>query len=100
MNLFAKIGAAALIGMTALTAMAPTVSAAGLSAPVQTVRYDRHRGNMCSPLLAVRKARASGIHRAEIARITPRRVVVAGRTRHGMERMVFANVGGCPVIRR
>ncbi|MBO9098969.1 hypothetical protein J5289_13725 [Rhizobium sp. B230/85] len=100
MNLFAKLGTASLIALSAVSVMAPSVSAAGLSSPAETVRYQHHGRDICSPLMAVRKARAAGIRRAEIAKITPRRVVVVGRSHHGMERMVFANQSDCPVLRR
>ncbi|WFR99593.1 hypothetical protein [Rhizobium tumorigenes] len=100
MNLFAKLGIAGVIALSAVSVMAPSVSATGLSSQVEMVRYEHHGRDICSPLMAVRKARASGIHRAEIAKITPRRVVVVGRSQHGMERMVFANQSDCPVLRR
>lgn len=59
----------------------------------------RHRPQGCSPRRAVEEARWSGLRRARVHNITPRRVVVAG-FRHGeFDRMVFANVRGCPVIR-
>ncbi|WP_445944957.1 hypothetical protein [Rhizobium sp. CB3060] len=41
-----------------------------------------------------------GLRRARIQNITPRRVVVEGFGRHGPDRVVFANVPGCPLIRR
>ncbi|MGA1802539.1 hypothetical protein [Rhizobium sp. HT1-10] len=101
MKLLFKLGAAGLIALGALSAVAPSVSAAGLSSTVETVRYDRHHdARSCSPLVAVRKARAYGLRHAEISRINPRRVVVTGRTRHGMDRIVFANQRGCPMLRR
>lgn len=59
----------------------------------------RHRPQGCSPRRAVEEARWSGLRRARVHNVTPRRVVVAG-FRHGeFDRMVFANVRGCPVIR-
>jgi hypothetical protein len=33
---------------------------------------------------------------ARIANITPRRVIVEGRNHRGPDRIVFANVPGCP----
>jgi hypothetical protein len=48
----------------------------------------------------VRKARDFGLHRAHITRMSPRVVVVAGRDRRGWDRITFANVRGCPLIRR
>ena len=60
----------------------------------------RHHREGCSPRRAVEEARWSGLHRARVHNVTPRRVVVAG-VRHGYrDRIVFANVRGCPVIRR
>lgn len=60
-------------------------------------RPDR-RGE-CRPHHAMEKARWNGMRRAFVADVTPRRVVIAG-IRHGdRDRMVFANVRGCPVIR-
>ncbi|QLF70901.1 hypothetical protein FE840_015865 [Peteryoungia desertarenae] len=66
-------------------------------------RWDRHddrraRGE-CRPHDAIEKARWTGLRRARIHDVTPRRVVISG-FRHGdFDRMVFANVRGCPVIR-
>lgn len=58
----------------------------------------RHRPEGCSPRRAVEEARWSGLRRARVHDVTPRRIVVAGY-RHGeFDRMVFANVRGCPVI--
>ena len=57
-----------------------------------------HRGE-CRPHHAVEKARWNGLRRAFVADVTPRRVVVAGVRHGGRDRMVFANVRGCPVIR-
>ncbi len=58
----------------------------------------RHRPEGCSPRRAVEEARWSGLRRARVQDVTPRRIVVAG-FRHGeFDRMVFANVRGCPVI--
>ena len=59
----------------------------------------RHRPQGCSPRRAVEEARWSGLRRARVHNVTPRRVVVAG-FRHGeFDRMVFATVRGCPIIR-
>lgn len=99
-NLFAKAGIAALIALGAVSATAATASANEFAANVHQVRYDHHRGRACSPTGAVQKARAMGLRRAHIVNITPRRVVVDGLSRRGPERIVFANVPGCPLIRR
>ena len=62
-------------------------------------RRDREeaRGG-CFPGEALRMARYQGLRHARIGRITPRVVVVNGRSGYGWERIVFANVRGCPVI--
>jgi len=115
-NIFAKAGLAALIAFSAI----PVTSAAAagpefdfgiyIGGPDHGPRYDRRRDDWrdhrefrrpraCAPGHAVEKARWNGLRRARIYNITPRRVVVAG-FRHGdFDRMVFANVRGCPVIR-
>jgi len=100
MNLFARAGTAGLIALGALSAMAASAPAASLGAAVETMRYDPHGARICSPLVAVRKAREAGLRHAEIAAITPRRVVVTGRNRHGTDRIVYANLPGCPLLRR
>ncbi|NKJ38719.1 hypothetical protein [Rhizobium sp. SG570] len=99
-NLFAKAGIAALIALGGISATAATASANDFHPGIQQVRYDHHRGRACSPVLAVRKARDMGLHRARINNVTPRRVVVEGFGRRGHDRVVFANVPGCPLIRR
>lgn len=99
-NLFAKAGIAALIALGAVSATAAAASANDFTASVHQVRYDRHRARACSPIRAVQKARAMGLRRAHLVNITPRRVVVDGFSRRGPERIVFANVPGCPLIRR
>ena len=99
-NLFAKAGIAALIALGGISATAVTASANDFHPGIQQVRYDHHRGRACSPVLAVRKARDMGLHRAHINKVTPRRVVVEGFGRRGHDRVVFANVPGCPLIRR
>lgn len=87
----------------ALASIPATVSTAAAAAPqtsfiVEAQYHTPIRG--CSPMHAVRKARYFGLHRAHITRMSPRVVVVAGRDRRGWDRMVFANVRGCPLIRR
>ncbi|MDX3924988.1 MAG: hypothetical protein QHC90_04155 [Shinella sp.] len=59
-------------------------------------RWDRRRG--CSEREARRAARDAGFRRPEVVRVTPRRVVVEGWTRRGFQRIVFANIRGCPEI--
>lgn len=60
--------------------------------------YGPRRG--CRPERALRIARYEGLRRAEIVRVTPRVVVVRGRTPYGWDRLVFANVRGCPIVDR
>ena len=57
---------------------------------------DRRRG--CNPEYARSLARDAGLRRAEIVRVTERRIVIEGMTRAGPERMTFANRRGCPEI--
>ena len=99
-SIIAKAGIAALITLGAISAGVSAASANEISANIHQVRYDQHRGRICSPITAVQKARAMGLRRAEVADVTPHRVVVQGFGRHGRDRIVFANVGGCPLIRR
>ena len=118
---------AAVLGLGALTAVAPAASAAGLDVTVETVgyrngfleirdhdrgrdrwdrRHDRRHGDWggrrgrCAPGLAVAKARDFGLRRARIADVTPRRVVVEGFRYQHYGRMVFANDRHCPVLSR
>ena len=58
----------------------------------------RMRG-VCAPWHAVEKARYTGLHRAHVRHITPRRVIVSGYRHHRPDRMTFANLRGCPIIR-
>lgn len=108
---FAKAGLAALMALGGISATASTASAG------PEVRYGiyvqdgyRHGGpgwgrpdrgrDRCSPWLAEDKASRMGLRRARVVDVSPRRVVVAGFDRRGRDRIVFANVRGCPVIRR
>ncbi|MFN3320587.1 MAG: hypothetical protein ACK43M_17700 [Allorhizobium sp.] len=115
-----KIGLAVLVSVVATTGVASTASADsfGWGVYIEGPRHggpgwdrpgrgpgwdgpgrDRpHRGE-CRPHHAVEKARWNGLRRAFVADVTPRRVVVAGVRHGGRDRMVFANVRGCPVIR-
>lgn len=101
-NLFAKAGIAALIALGAMSATVVTASANDFHPGIEQARYDHGhgRGRMCSPRLAVEKARDMGLRRARIDNVTPRRVVVEGFGRRGPDRVVFANAPGCPLIRR
>lgn len=108
---FAKAGLSALIALGGISATASTASAG------PDVRYGiyvqdgyRHGGpgwgrpgrdrDRCAPWLAEEKASRMGLRRARVVDVSPRRVVVAGFDRRGRDRVVFANVRGCPVIRR
>lgn len=123
---FGKSLAVALLALAGLSAAAPAASAGGLDVRIETVGYrdgyyghrsdrydghgrwgDRHgrwddrRGRgRCAPWLAVEKARDHGLHRARIADVSHRRVVVEGWRHHRYARMAFANVARCPAIWR
>jgi hypothetical protein len=108
-SLIIKAGIAAFVALTSLSAVAPTASAAGSDMAIQ-VQYrhpgpDRHwrpdrRRDRCAPWMAEAKADRMGLHRTRVVNVTPRTVTVVGFGRRGPDRVVFANVRGCPVIRR
>lgn len=125
-HLFAKLALAGVIGISALgtlsaPAAADTIRLGIESGGIVDVQYrghygderdwgrdrDRHRPGWghdrrgrCSPGLAQDKARDFGLRRARVVDVSQRRVVVEGR-RHGDYRTIaFANVPGCPIIRR
>jgi hypothetical protein len=54
----------------------------------------------CDPRQAENIARDFGFRRARVVDITPRRVTVQGWSRRGPDEISFANVRGCPVLRR
>lgn len=64
--------------------------------------YDRSRERVsrqgCDPDDALDSARDAGLRRAHIVRVTSRNIVVDGYTRGGPDRIVFANVRGCPEV--
>ena len=103
---FAKNAAiAALLAVTALPAMASFAAADDFGYDdgpriehVQDGWGGARRG--CNPRMAEDIARDYGMRRARVSDVTPRRVIVEGRNRGGWDRMVFANVRGCPLIRR
>lgn len=107
-KIITKTGLAVLIAAGTLTGAAGVASAAeGFRVTIGTEiaqedyysrRPDRRRG--CSPRLAEDIARDYGMRRTQVVDVTPRRVVVEGRVRGGWDRMVFANVRGCPLLRR
>jgi hypothetical protein len=86
-------------------AFAGLITVAGLAtvdSPASAAGADglRQNARICSPLTAVRKARAMGLRGAEIRDMTARRVVVVGHGRRGEDRIVFANMPGCPLFHR
>ncbi|HEV7308809.1 hypothetical protein [Ensifer sp.] len=126
-NRFFNAAAAAVIGVTGLLGAASTASAdsiefgigPGGGVGVQYRDYDggygderdwgrgrdRHwdrdrRGGRCAPWMAVDKARDRGFRRAYVADVSSRRVVVEGRRDGYRDRIVFANVRGCPTMGR
>jgi hypothetical protein len=62
--------------------------------------YGRNRAGRggCDPDDALDAARDAGFRRAHIVRATSRNIVIEGFTRGGPDRIVFANVRGCPEI--
>ena len=98
-HFIAKASFAALIALVSIPFAAPTASASQWRrAPVVDVQY--RPVYACSPVQAVQKARWTGLRYARVTNVTPRRVVVSGRNHWGWDRIVFANVRGCPLIRR
>lgn len=108
---FAKAGLAALMAFGGIAATASTASAdPGVRYGIYVQDGYRHGGHgwgrpdrgrdRCSSWLAEEKASRMGLRRARVVDVSPRRVVVAGFDRRGRDRIVFANVRGCPVIRR
>lgn len=113
-HLLARIGFAAMIVAGSIAGLAPVAQADDFGIEFRfgdqndefrTTRHhnwnngnfgERRRG--CRPERAVEMARYQGLRHVQISRITPRVVVVEGRGRYGRERMVFANVRGCPLI--
>jgi len=108
-SLIIKTGIAALIALTGLSATAPTAAAASpeFGIHVQQVQFrdrdrrwrpDRRPG--CAPRQAEQRASRMGLRRARVVDVSRRTVTVVGFGRRGRDRVVFANVRGCPVIRR
>ncbi|XUY25951.1 hypothetical protein RMR21_010095 [Agrobacterium sp. rho-8.1] len=106
---FAKVGVAALLAISGLSAAASTASAQDVRYGLHVQDGPRHGGNWgrpdrgrdrCAPWLAEEKASRMGLRRVRVVDVSPRRVVVAGFDRQGRDRVVFANVRGCPVVRR
>jgi len=98
-HFLAKASFAALIALASIPFTAPNASASEWGRPpVASVQY--RPVYACSPVQAVQKARWAGVRYARVTNVTPRRVVVSGRNYRGWHQMVFANVRGCPLIRR
>ncbi len=109
---FAKLGLAALMALGGISATASTASAQDVRYGIYVQDGYRHGGHgwgrpdrgrdrdRCSSWMAEEKASRMGLRRARVVDVSPRRVVVAGFDRRGRDRIVFANVRGCPVIRR
>jgi hypothetical protein len=53
----------------------------------------------CSSGQAVEKAARTGLRDAHVVRRDGGRVIVEGRRHHRLDRIVFANTRGCPIIR-
>jgi hypothetical protein len=68
--------------------------------PPSDYERPRPRPRGCDPRLAEDIARDYGFRRARVVDVTPRRVIVEGWTRRGADEINFANVRGCPVLRR
>ncbi|MBB3963567.1 hypothetical protein [Rhizobium metallidurans] len=103
MNRFiAKASFAAILALASIPATTSVAAAAGPErASIIDVQYRPAPARACSPVRAVEKARYAGLRNARVTDITPRRVVVSGRGYRGYwDRMFFANVRGCPEIRR
>lgn len=98
-HFLAKASLAALLALCSIPVTASAASAAGPDRSL-VVEAQYRPARACSPIEAVRKARYSGLRDPRITSITPRRVVVTGRDRRGWDKMVFANVRGCPLLRR
>ncbi|KQV16370.1 hypothetical protein ASC97_11410 [Rhizobium sp. Root1203] len=60
--------------------------------------HNRYGRGGCDPDEALDAARDAGFRRAHIVRASARNIVVEGFTRGGPDRIVFANVRGCPEI--
>jgi hypothetical protein len=62
------------------------------------MRRERVSRAACDPDDALDSARDAGFRRAHIVRVTSRNVVVDGLTGGRPDRIVFANVRGCPEV--
>ncbi|HLP70897.1 MAG TPA: hypothetical protein VK181_25595 [Rhizobium sp.] len=122
-NILAKAGLAALIALGAVSATAGSAAAGadfgvgiyigepgyypgerhGWQDPRDRYerydRYERRQYRPCNPARAVEKARWNGLRHARVRRVTQHSVVVSGYRYGERDRMVFANVRGCPITR-
>jgi hypothetical protein len=115
-SLLTKIGLAALVALSGLTATTsysaasePGFGPGGMGTYVQyrdhhydrdRDRHRRHGRPGCSPGFAEEKASRMGLRHARVVDMSRRAIIVAGRGWHGRDRIAFANERGCPVIRR
>ncbi len=115
-SLLTRIGLAALVALSGISATATTAAASdrgfGINGNgIYVQYYDRHHDRDrdwrrhhgrpgCSPSRALNKAERMGLRRVRIVDASRRAIVVVGRDRHGRDRVVFANERGCPIIRR
>ncbi|EJZ19604.1 hypothetical protein NE852_15400 [Rhizobium sp. Pop5] len=99
-HFLAKASLAALLALCAIPATVSTAAAAGPQTRYAIEAQYHQPIHGCSPMQAVRKAHYFGLRDVRITRMSPRVVVVAGRDRRGWDRITFANVRGCPLIRR
>ncbi|MBP1844736.1 hypothetical protein J2046_003003 [Rhizobium petrolearium] len=108
-SMIVKAGIAALVALTGLSATVSTAAAGGPEFGIHVQYHDRdrdrhwrpdHRPRGCAPWLAERKADRMGLRRTRVVDVSRRTVSVIGFGRRGPDRVVFANVRGCPLIRR
>ncbi len=116
-SMLVKAGIAALVAFTGISATAPMAAAGGPEFGIYVQHYDRdwrhdrgwrddrgwrpdRRPRGCAPWLAEAKADRMGLRRTRVVDVSRRTVTVVGFDRGGRDRVVFANVRGCPVIRR
>lgn len=103
------VAAALATGIAGLSIAPAAAAPLGAKASYQLAQYhhDRHyrdyrhrpMGN-CSPREAVRKASRMGLRHARLVRANPRQVVVSGERHRRHTTLHFAQLRGCPLIRR
>ena len=118
-SFIAKVGLAALVAFTGMSATVQTAVAQDKPHGIYVQYHDRdrdwrdhrrsdrhdrgrhhNRRAGCAPWLAEEKADRMGLRRTRVVDVSRRTVTVAGYDRRGRDRVVFANVRGCPLIRR